>query len=112
MKTTETKDEFRKKPYTLSIEEQDGCISYAIEETQGSESIEEARANANLWESSPKLIETLRDCQDFLQAIVDGTEGTGRIDENSIMRFGERLKTTARKLNKKALAIISEAEGH
>lgn len=62
-------------------------------------------------EEPDEVLEALCDCQDFLQAIVDGTEGHGRIDENSIMRYGERLKTTARKLNAKARAIIKKAEG-
>lgn len=52
--------------------------------------------------------DTLVDCQDFLWAIEDATSGDGRIDENSIMRYGERLKTTARKLNKRAKSTLAK----
>lgn len=44
------------------------------------------------------LREALRDCQCFLQAIADATEGSGEIHKDSILRYGERMKTTAKKL--------------
>lgn len=57
------------------------------------------------------LVEAADDAQDFLSAIVDATRGAGRIDENSILRFGERLKTTARKLDKKLRAELARVKG-
>lgn len=57
------------------------------------------------------LVEAADDAQDFLSAIADATKGAGRIDENSILRFGERLKTTARKLDKKLRAELARVKG-
>ena len=54
-----------------------------------------------------KIIDTLKDCADFIGAIVVATESTGRIDENSILRYGERLKTTARKLDAKCKKVLA-----
>lgn len=52
--------------------------------------------------------DTLVDCQDFISAIDEATREGGRIDEGSIMRYGECLKTTARKLNKKAKSTLAK----
>lgn len=49
-----------------------------------------------------QLRDTLADCQDFLSAISEATQGAGQIDGNSILRPGERMRTTAKKLAAKA----------
>lgn len=48
-----------------------------------------------------KITKALIEAHDFISAIADATEGGGRIDQNSIIRCGERLKTTAKRLDKK-----------
>ena len=77
----------------------------------------EEKANAELLRAAPSLLrqnrelrEALKDAQDFLQAIVEATDGAGRIDENSIMRPGQRLKRTAVILNARARKAL-QSEG-
>lgn len=66
---------------------------------------------SELRQENQRLREALRDCQDFLQAIVESTN-IGRITEHSILRPGEKLKTTAHKLNQKAfLALATDKRG-
>lgn len=58
----------------------------------------------------PQALEALKDAHDFINAIHEATTNGGRIDENSIMRLGERLKTTAAKLDTSSRLAISAIE--
>lgn len=62
-----------------------------------------------LRDDKSALVSACRGALDFISAIRSATSGSGRIDENSIMLPGQRLKTTAKQLEARLTKALSKA---
>jgi hypothetical protein len=64
-------------PWRVDIDDQDGCIGYYLENTQGAEGPDEAEANARLIAAAPELLEACEACMEEFNDRYDGAPDGG-----------------------------------